>query len=137
MTGSWNRCAVGALVLGVTLLVAPVAQSATATIGLVGTASATHWPIYSGLKKGYYAEADIKLDMIFTPSSGALVQQLASGSLQAALSTGITDPIYAIDKGAPIAIVRLEIQSPPYALIAKPTIKSLKELKGKIGRAHV
>ena len=48
-----------------------------------------------------------------------------------ALSTGIVDPIYAIDKGAPMAIVRLEIQSPPYALIAKPSIKEIKELKGK------
>ena len=129
--GSWDRRAIGLLTIAAALLVAPVAGAETVTIGLVGTASATHWPIYSGLKKGYYAEADIKLDMIFTPSSGALVQQLASGSLQAALSTGITDPIYAIDKGAPIAIVRLEIQSPPYAMIAKPAIKSLAELKGK------
>src|SRR3954471_4355031 len=129
--GSWDRHAIGLLTVAATLLAAPVARAETVTIGLVGTASATHWPIYSGLKKGYYAEADIKLDMIFTPSSGALVQQLASGSLHAALSTGITDPIYAIDKGAPIAIVRLEIQSPPYAMIAKPSIKSLAELKGK------
>jgi len=129
--GSWDRRAISLLTVAATLLVAPFARAETVTIGLVGTASATHWPIYSGLKKGYYAEADITLDMIFTPSSGALVQQLASGSLQAALSTGITDPIYAIDKGAPIAIVRLEIQSPPYAMIAKPAVKSLAELKGK------
>ena len=129
--GSWDRRAISLVAVAAALLVAPVAGAETVTIGLVGTASATHWPIYSGLKKGYYAEADIKLDMIFTPSSGALVQQLASGSLQAALSTGITDPIYAIDKGAPIAIVRLEIQSPPYAMIARPAIKSLAELKGK------
>jgi NitT/TauT family transport system substrate-binding protein len=125
------RRAIGPLAVGAALLAAPVAQAETVIIGLVGTASATHWPIYAGLKNGYYAEADIKLDMIFTPSSGALTQQLAAGSLNAALSTGITDPIYAIDKGAPIAVVRLEIQSPPYAMIAKPTIKSLAELKGK------
>ena len=123
----WLR---GALLFGMVAF-SPLAQAETITIGLVGTASATHWPIYAGLKKGYYAAEDIKLDMIFTPSSGALVQQLAAGSLHAALSTGIVDPIYAIDKGAPIAIVRLEIQSPPYAMIAKPAIKSLKELKGK------
>src|SRR5438445_870357 len=108
----------GALLLGAAFLFAPLAQAETITIGLVGTASTTHWPIYAGLKKGYSAAEDIKLDMIFTPSSGALVQQLAAGSLDAALSTGIVDPIYAIDKGAPIAIVRLEIQSPPYAMIA-------------------
>jgi ABC-type nitrate/sulfonate/bicarbonate transport system substrate-binding protein len=125
------RHGLGLLTLGAMVMLAPPAQAETITIGLVGTASATHWPIYAGLKKGYYAAADITLDMIFTPSSGALVQQLASGSLHAALSTGITDPIYAIDKGAPIAIVRLEVQSPPYAMIAKPAIKSLAELKGK------
>src|SRR5258705_6319473 len=124
----WLR---GALLVGAALLFSPLAQAETITIGLVGTASATHWPIYAGLKKGYYAAEGIKLDMIFTPSSAALIQQLAAGSLDAALSTGIVDPIYAIDKGAPIAIVRLEIQSPPYAMIAKPAIKSLKELKGK------
>jgi NitT/TauT family transport system substrate-binding protein len=125
------RCALGALLIAVFSTLPQGARAETITIGLVGTASATHWPIYVGLKKGYFADANIKLDMIFTPSSGALVQQLAAGSLDAALSTGIVDPIYAIDKGAPIAIVRLEIQSPPYAVIAKPTIKSLKELKGK------
>jgi NitT/TauT family transport system substrate-binding protein len=121
----------GALIAGAIVAMAPVAQAETITIGLVGSASATHWPIYAGLKKGYYAAEDIKLDMIFTPSSAALIQQLSAGSLDAALSTGIVDPIYANDKGAPIAIVRLEIQSPPYAMMAKPALKSLKELKGK------
>src|SRR5262245_7850280 len=120
----------GLIVMGASLLAAP-ASAETITIGLVGNASATHWPIYSGLKKGYYDAENIKLDMIFTPSSGALVQQLAAGSLDAALSNGIVDPIYAIDKGAPIAITRLEIVSPPYALIGKKGIKSIKELKGK------
>ena len=125
------RSALAALLVGAALTLVAPASAQTITIGLVGTASATHWPIYSGLKKGFYAAEGITLDMIFTPSSGALIQQLAAGSLDAALSTGIVDPIYAIDKGAPIAIVRLEIQSPPYAMIAKPAIKSLRELKGK------
>jgi NitT/TauT family transport system substrate-binding protein len=128
---NWLRRATGPLIVGAMLLLAPLARAETVTIGLVGTASATHWPIYAGLKQGYYAAADIKLDMIFTPSSAALLQQLSAGSLDACLSTGIVDPIYAIDKGAPIAIVRLEMQSPPYALMAKPAIKSIKELKGK------
>jgi NitT/TauT family transport system substrate-binding protein len=107
------------------------AQAETITIGLVGAVSATHWPIYVGLKQGYYAAADLKLATVFTLSSNALVQQLAAGSLDAALSTGIVDPVYAIDKGAPIAVLRLEMVSPPYALLAKPAITSIKELKGK------
>jgi NitT/TauT family transport system substrate-binding protein len=110
---------------------APAAHAETITIGLVGAVSATHWPIYVGLKQGYYAAKDIQLATVFTLSSNALVQQLAAGSLDAALSTGIVDPVYAIDKGAPIAILRLEMVSPPYALLAKPGIASIKELKGK------
>jgi NitT/TauT family transport system substrate-binding protein len=109
----------------------PPARAETITIGLVGAVSATHWPIYVGLKQGYYAAQDLQLATVFTLSSNALVQQLAAGSLDAALSTGIVDPVYAIDKGAPIAILRLEMVSPPYALLAKPGIASIKELKGK------
>jgi ABC-type nitrate/sulfonate/bicarbonate transport system substrate-binding protein len=107
------------------------AQAETITVGLVGAVSATHWPIYVGLKQGFYAAADLKLATVFTLSSNALVQQLAAGSLDAALSTGIVDPVYAIDKGAPIAVFRLEMVSPPYALMAKPGIAGIKELKGK------
>jgi len=69
--------------------------------------------------------------MVFTPSSAALVQQLSAGSLDAAFSTGIVDPKNCADKGAPIAILSLEMVSPPYALMAQPAIKNIKELKGK------
>jgi NitT/TauT family transport system substrate-binding protein len=127
----WLERALAALLVAAAAPLAPPAQAETITIGLVGAVSATHWPIYVGLKRGYYAAQDIKLATVFTLSSNALVQQLAAGSLDAALSTGIVDPIYAIDKGAPIAVLRLEMVSPPYALLAKPTIASIKELKGK------
>jgi ABC-type nitrate/sulfonate/bicarbonate transport system substrate-binding protein len=127
----WLERAMSMLLVAAGVALAPPAQAETITIGLVGAVSATHWPIYVGLKQGYYAARDIKLATVFTLSSNALVQQLAAGSLDAALSTGIVDPIYAIDKGAPIAVLRLEMVSPPYALLAKPAIASIKELKGK------
>jgi NitT/TauT family transport system substrate-binding protein len=122
-----------ALLIACGLLLAPVAARAddTVTLGLVGGVSMTHWPIYIGLKKGYYAAEKIKLDMIHIASSGAVMQQLAAGSIDASLSSGLVDPIYAIDKGAPISLVRLEIQLPPYAIEAKPQYKKLEELKGK------
>jgi ABC-type nitrate/sulfonate/bicarbonate transport system substrate-binding protein len=113
------------------VVAAAPARAETITIGLVGAVSATHWPIYVGLKQGYYAAAGIDLATVFTLSSNALVQQLAAGGLDAALSTGIVDPVYAIDKGAPIAVIRLEMVSPPYALMAKPAVTSIKDLKGK------
>jgi ABC-type nitrate/sulfonate/bicarbonate transport system substrate-binding protein len=115
------------------LLLAPAARAAdTVTVGLVGGTSMTHWPIHVGLKKGYYAADNIKLDLIHIASSGNVLQQLAAGSVDATLSAGLVDPIYAIDKGAPISIVRVEIQLPPYAIEAKAQYKKLEELKGKI-----
>ena len=34
--------------------------------------------------------------------------------------------------GAPLALIRLEVQAPPYSLLGKPGIKSISELKGKM-----
>ena len=66
-----------------------------------------------------------------TCSRAPLCAAARGGLARHQLSAGLVDPIHAIDKGAPIAIVRIEMQSPPYALLAKPSIKSIEELKGK------
>src|SRR5215467_10810772 len=104
----------------------------TVVVGTVGSASANLWPVFIGLNKGMFAEKDIKIDLVYVQSSAAVVAQLTAGSLDVTMSTGLVDPIRAIEKGAPIAIVRFESQSPPYALVAKPNIKSLRDLKGKV-----
>src|SRR5215510_7409301 len=122
---------VGSLLIACATAVLSPAKAETVTVGLVGAVSSTHWPIYIGLTKGYFAAEDIKPDLVFIQSSAALVQQLTAGSLDLALSTGLADPLRAIDKGASIAIVRVEMQAPPYALMAKPAIKRWADLKGK------
>jgi NitT/TauT family transport system substrate-binding protein len=115
------------------LVIASVAHAQdTVTIGTVGSASANLWPVYIGINKGFFAAEKLKVDVVFVQSSANLVQQLAAGSLDITMSTGLVDPIRAIDQRAPIAIVRLEVQAPPYALLSKPSIKALGELKGKV-----
>jgi ABC-type nitrate/sulfonate/bicarbonate transport system substrate-binding protein len=116
--------------LGLTLAQTAHADD-TVEVGLVGAISPTHWPVLIGLKKGYYAAEHLKLDLIHAQSSGAVLQQLAAGSIDATISAGLVDPIYAIDKGAPIRLVRVEIQLPPYAIEAKPQYKKLEDLRGK------
>jgi NitT/TauT family transport system substrate-binding protein len=112
---------------------APAADAAeTVIIGTVGQGSATNWPTYIAVAKGFFEAEGIKPDFVYTPGNAPLVQQLAAGSLDVALSSGLVDPIRAIDKGAPVAIVALEMQSPPYALLAKPSIARMADLKGKI-----
>ena len=121
-----------AFLLGLTLLFSPAARAVdTVAIGTVGSASANLWPVYIGINKGFFTAENLKIDLVFVQSSANLVQQLAAGSLDITMSTGLVDPIRAIDQKAPLAIVRFEVQAPPYALLAKPSIKSLKELKGK------
>jgi ABC-type nitrate/sulfonate/bicarbonate transport system substrate-binding protein len=124
--------AVLSVALAALIPVSPVRAQDSVTLGTVGSPSANLWPVFIGLDKGFFAAENIKLDLVYVPASAAVVQQLAAGSLDMTMSTGIVDPIRAIDQGAAIAIVRFEIQAPPYALLAKPSIKSLKDLKGKV-----
>src|SRR5262247_683935 len=84
------RHALAALVAGAAIATTP-AKAETVTVGLVGAISSTHWPIYIGLTKGYFAAEDVKLDLVFIQSSAALVQQLTAGSIDLALSTGRAD----------------------------------------------
>jgi NitT/TauT family transport system substrate-binding protein len=120
------------VILMAAAIFAPDAHAADPiTVGTVGSASAILWPVFIGKAKGFYAEQDLKVDLVFVQSSAQTIQQLTAGALDITMSTGLVDPIRAIDKGAPIAIVRVEVQAPPYSLVAKSSIRSLAELKGK------
>jgi ABC-type nitrate/sulfonate/bicarbonate transport system substrate-binding protein len=102
------------------------------TLGTVGQASANLWPALIAVEKGFFAAEDLKVDLVYVQSSAALVQQVTAGSLGISISTGLADPLRAVGMGAPISIVRIEVQAPPYDLVAKPSIKSIKDLKGKV-----
>jgi ABC-type nitrate/sulfonate/bicarbonate transport system substrate-binding protein len=122
-----------ALLICSSLLLSPSAGAAdNVSVGTVGSASANLWPVFIGIKKGFFTAADLNVDIIYVQSSANLVQQLAAGSLDITMSTGLVDPIRAIDQNAGISIVRFEAQAPPYVLVAKPAIKKLADLKGKV-----
>jgi NitT/TauT family transport system substrate-binding protein len=121
------------LFVGLAMLGAANARAAdNVSVGTVGSASSNLWPVYVGIKKGFFDAADVKVDIVYVQSSANMVQQLAAGSLDITMSTGLVDPIRAIDQNASISIVRFEAQSPPYALVGKPAIKKLEDLKGKV-----
>ncbi len=121
-----------AMILGA-LLAAPVAAATeTIVVGSVGSASANLWPVMVGIKKGFFAAEDIKIDLVFVQANAGVIQQLAVDAVNMSVGSGLVDPVRAIEKGAPLAIVRIEMQRPPYALLAKPSIKRIQELKGRI-----
>ncbi len=103
----------------------------TITVGAVGAASAAPWALYIGMDEGFFAARGIEIDLVYGPSVGTLIQQLTAGSLDIANSAGLVDPIYAVEHGAALAVVRIEGQVPPYALLADRKIKTIAELRGK------
>src|ERR1700733_7892252 len=129
-------CQLRQAALSAVVLAGLAAQAARAaepvTIGSVGQASANLWPELIALDKGFFAAEGLQVDIVYVQSSAALVQQLAGGSLGIATQTGLADPLRAVGMGAPIAVVWIDVQAPPYALVAKPNITSMKELKGKV-----
>jgi NitT/TauT family transport system substrate-binding protein len=126
-----RRAALSAVV--VACLAAPAARAAEpVTLGTVGQASANLWPELIALDQGFFAAEGLQVDLVYVPSSAALVQQLAGGSLGIATQTGLADPLRAVGMGAPVAVVRIDVQVPPYDLVAKPGITSMKDLKGKV-----
>jgi len=128
-----NRSSLAAPLVGAAILFAPLAQGAEpVSLGTVGQASANLWPVFIGLSKGFFAAEDLQVDVLYVQSSAQLVQQITSGSLDICISTGLVDPLRAIGMGAPIAITKIEVQAPPYALLAKPAIKKIGELRGKV-----
>ena len=121
-----------AVILGAAALTGPAGAAETIVVGSVGSASANLWPVTVGMRKGFFAAEDIKVDLVFVQANAGVIQQLTVNAVNVSVGSGLVDPIRGIDKGAPLAIARIEMQRPPYALLAKPAIKSIKDLKGKI-----
>jgi NitT/TauT family transport system substrate-binding protein len=122
-----------AISLAVALFSAPPAFAAETIIaGGVSSGSANLWPIHIGIRKGFFRAEGIIVDLVFAQSNASVIQQLAANSINVSVGSGLVDPIRAVEKGAPVALIRIETQKPPYALLAKPAIKSMADLKGRI-----
>lgn len=118
--------------LSFSMIVPHAAAQQTVIMGSVGSSSSNSWATYVALEKSFFADAGVNPDVVHAQSNAGVVQQLAAGSLHMTNNSGLVDPIRANEKGAPVAILRVEIQRPPYALMAKATIKSPGDIKGKL-----
>ena len=109
----------------------PVKAAETISTGMIGAANAVGWPWYIGIAKGFFADAGIVLDIIYVPTASGLVQQLSAGSLDIVADVGVVEPIHAVEKGAPVGLLRIVGQVSAYEMLAKPAIATVKDLKGK------
>jgi ABC-type nitrate/sulfonate/bicarbonate transport system substrate-binding protein len=123
------------LIAGVIVLAGAVAgESASAvekiSIGDVGSGNATHWPVYIAQEKGFFRDAGVDVEYIPTQSSSQAIQQLTAGSVNMATS-GLPDVLRAIDQGAAVRIMRIEVGPSPYEFYGTSAIKSVTDLAGK------
>jgi NitT/TauT family transport system substrate-binding protein len=126
----WVKRLLGAGLCCVVLHAAPSADAAdTIETGLIGAANSVEWPFYIGIRKGFFADAGITLDVIYVPTASGLVQQLAAHSLDV-VDIGVVEPIHAVARGAAVAILRISGSVSPYEVVAKPEIKTIQDLKG-------
>jgi ABC-type nitrate/sulfonate/bicarbonate transport system substrate-binding protein len=111
--------------------VSQIKAAETIETGMIGSPNGVDWPWYIGIQEGFFADAGITLDIIYVPTASGLVQQLSAGSLDLVADVGVVEPIHAVEKGAPVRLMRIIGQIAPYEMLAKPGIASVKELKGK------
>src|SRR5213082_69054 len=87
------------------------------------------WPQYIATELGWFKQDNIELDFVTAGGGGA--QQLAAGALDICHS-GYPDFARASLQGAPVKIIINDIVASPYAVFAKPSIKRIADLKGKL-----
>ena len=132
MRSTSMRAALVAAALSLLMAMMPTARAEKIQAGAVGGPTATMWLFYVGFDQGFFKKHDVDLDIIFAPSAPGILQQLTAGSLDIVATTGTAEPIHAVDKGANnIAIARIIGLNSPYALEAKSSINSIRDLKGK------
>ncbi len=119
-----------ALACALAYTAAPAKAAGPIQMGLLGAANAVEWPYYIGQHQKFFADAGVDLQIIYVPSAGSMVQQLSSGSLDIG-DVGAVEPIHGVAHGAPVAILRITEAVSPYDIVGKPSVSSIKDLKGK------
>ena len=103
-----------AMLLGSALVHAAAAGAVeTVVAGGVGSASANLWPIYVGSTRDCSPPKASRSISSSRKANTGTIQQLVVEAVNVSIGSGLVDPIRAINKGAPLAIVRIEAQRPP------------------------
>lgn len=100
-------------------------------VASVGNANPVAWPDLIATQQGMFAAEGLDVKLVFVSSSAQLIQQVTAGSVNIGFAIGLVDPVRAVQQGASIALARIEGQAAPFALVGKPSIKKISELKGK------
>jgi ABC-type nitrate/sulfonate/bicarbonate transport system substrate-binding protein len=82
---------------------------------------------------GFFRKRGLDLTMLYVTSGITTSQTIVSGAASAATTTA-TDALRAIAAGAPMKIIMVNIDQFQHLFIARPEIKSAKDIKGRRSR---
>lgn len=113
------------------LLLSPAVLFSQTTRVLISSSSKTlSWfPIFVAKEKGFYKDEALDVDFVIMNNRLAL-QALVTGDL--AYTTAVGSVVRGALRGLPMRVVMTLSEQPNFALIAKPGIKSIDGLKGKV-----
>lgn len=126
-----GKLAAGLSAAALSLLTAQAPAHAQAKLNVGFNAPiALFWPHYIAEDKGFFKEAGITAEAVFSGGSAPSVQQLIGGSLDA-IYVSCTPGLQAIDKGAKIAVIGELMGGWPYSVMTPSSVKSAADMVGK------
>ena len=128
----------GLFILFVVLLIASASWAAAARTKIIVVVPhrilfTVALPVYIAQEKGFYRDANIDVDAVFTRGGGENVQAVVSGDAQIGLGTGTLAVISAFVKKAPIKIAAAEITGMDafWYVQANTPMRKIEDLAGK------
>src|SRR5262245_3820671 len=98
-------------ILLLALVAAMAARSATAETLKVAVAQRGFWNstfIDVGLKQGYFKEAGLDIEILYTEGGASTLTPVIAGSIDIAMTNGILGVVAAYAKGMPVRIISAE-----------------------------
>jgi NitT/TauT family transport system substrate-binding protein len=91
-------------------------------------------PVYVAQEKGFFKEAGLEVDTVFTKGGGENVQSVVAGDVNIGLATGFFAILSAFAKGAPINVASAEMTGMPDIYWYVPGSSSIKKLDDVAGK---
>src|SRR4051812_7779152 len=94
-------------------------------------ATAFYWDVFAAMSNGFMTRQNLAVEDIRIDAAGQSVQMLLTGAIDI-LSSNTELALNAIDKDGDLVIVGNETARVPWSLMARPEIKTMHDLKGKV-----
>lgn len=125
-----SSLSLGVASFALSLLLPALLFSQTPRVFISSSSKTLSWfPIFMAKEKGFYKDEGLDVDFIIMNNRLAL-QALVAGDL--AYTTAVGSVVRGALRGLPMRVVMTLSEQPNFALIAKPGIKSIDGLKGKV-----